>query len=422
MSRIVTERWAGFAGAVLFVSSVGIVLREPALLVAGAVGVGYLAVARTGSAPTPQLTVERIVDADDPEPGDDVVVTINVENEANALLDLRLVDDVPDGLEVIDSSPRCATVLSPGGSVRYSYTVSATRGRHEWSVIDAITRDRAGIEELTTSVNVDSELVCVPPLGRTADLPLRGLTTRYTGHVSTDVGGSGVEFYSLREYRHGDPLRRVDWKRTARTGDLTTLQLREERAATVVIVVDSRQRSYLASEPTAENAVERSVDAAGRTVAVLLDSGDRVGLAGLCANGRWLPPGSGSDHRARVRQLLATDPAYAPTPSADAESTYVSGWVRRTRRRLPPDAQLIFFSPLCDDAVARAIRRLDAAGHLVTVISPDPTVRDTSGRGLVWIERRLRLSDLRTAGIRVVEWGDESLGVAVARAEGRWSR
>ena len=43
MSRLETERWTGFAGAVLFVASVGIVLREPALLVAGAIGIGYLA-------------------------------------------------------------------------------------------------------------------------------------------------------------------------------------------------------------------------------------------------------------------------------------------------------------------------------------------------------------------------------------------
>lgn len=423
MNRIETERWTGFAGAVLFAAAVGIVLREPAIIVAGTVGVGYLAAARIGSAPTPDLAVERTVVADDPEPGDDAVVTIEVENETDAaLLDLRLVDGVPPGLEVVDGSPRCATALSSGGSVRYSYTVAATRGRHEWTKLDATTRDLSGTEELETNIDAESVLVCVPPLGRTADLPLRGLTTRYTGHVSTDIGGSGVEFYSLREYRHGDPLRRVDWKRTARTGELTTLQLREERAATVVLVVDSREAAYLAGEPNAENAVERSVDAAGRTFAALLDNGDRVGLAGLCADERWLRPGSGTAHRARARRLLATDPAFAPTPARAGGTTYVNGWVRQARSRLPPDAQIILFSPLCDDAVARAIRRLDADGHLVTVISPDPTARDTPGREFAWTERRLRLSNLRSAGIRVVEWSDEPLGVAVARAEGRWSR
>lgn len=423
MNRLETNRWGGFAGTVLFAAAVGIVLREPALIVGGAVGVGYLVAAGVGSAPTPRLAVERTVEAENPVPGHEIAVTVEVKNEGEtALLDLRLVDRVPPGLEVIDGSPRCATALSAGDSVRFSYSVAATRGRHEWTELEAVTRDLPGTEELEATAEADSVLSCVPPLGRTTDLPLRGLTTQYTGHVSTDVGGSGVEFYSLREYRHGDPLRRVDWNRTARTGELTTLQLREERAATVVLVVDSRERAYLAGDPNAENAVERSVEAAGRMFVVLLDSGDRVGLAALCAEDRWLRPGTGNDHRAKARRLLATDPAFAPTPSDANGSVYVNGWVQRARKRLPTDAQLILFSPLCDDAVARAARRFDAAGHLVTVVSPDPTVDDTPGRGLAWIERRLRISKLRTAGIRVLEWGEEPLGVAVAGAERRWSR
>jgi len=418
-----TNRWAGLVGAVLFVAGVGIVLRVPGLIVAGAVGVGYLAAARTGSAPTPDLDIKRTVGTDDPEAGDDVTVTVEVTNTGEAaLFDLRLVDGVPPGLEVVDGSPRCATALFAGDSVRYTYTVAATRGRHEWTNIEAVTRDLVGSEERAMSIEAESVLECVPPLGSTTDLPLRGLTTRYTGRVSTDIGGPGVEFYALREYRHGDPLRRVDWNRTARTGDLTTLQLREERAATVVLIVDSRKSAYLARDPDAENAVERSVDAAGRTFLALLDGGDRVGLAGLCPDDRWLPPGTGTEHRARARVLLATDSAFAPTPVRTDGTTYVNRWTRGAIERLSPDAQVILFSPLCDDAVARAARRFDAGGHPVTVVSPDPTARDTPGHGLAWIERRLRLSELRSAGIRVIEWDEEPLGVAVARAEGRWSR
>lgn len=419
MRRFETNRWAGLVGVVLLSAGIGVVLREPGLVVAATVGVGYLTAIAVGSAPIASLSIDRRIDADDPDPGDPVGVTVAVTNDGESTLyDLRLVDGVPPGLEVCDGSPRCGTALSPGDTVRFSYTVRAARGRHEWTDVDVVTRDPTGAEELERAVEVESTLRCVPPLGRTADLPLRGLTSRYTGRVPTDVGGAGAEFYALREYRHGDPLRRVDWNRTARTGELTTLQLREERAATVVLVVDSRESAYVAAEPDAENAVERSVDAAGRTFLALLENGDRVGLVGLCSDPRWLPPGAGADHRARARELLATDPAFAPTPIETAGRVYVNGWVRRARKRLPADAQLILFSPLCDDTIARAARRLDAHGHLVTVVSPDPTARDTPGREMAWIERRLRLGRLRSAGIRVVDWGDEPLAVAVSRGSG----
>lgn len=83
---------------------------------------------------------------------------------------------------------------------------------------------------------------------------------------------------------------------------------------------------------------------------------------------------------------------------------------------------MLFFTPLLDDSAASLARRIDAHGHLVTVLSPDVTAGDTPGTRLVAFERRERLRELRGAGIRTTEWGDRSFPVAVARATGRWSR
>jgi hypothetical protein len=58
----------------------------------------------------------------------------------------------------------------------------------------------------------------------------------------------------------------------------------------------------------------------------------------------------------------------------------------------------------------------------VTVVSPDPTRRDTVGRTLASVERSNRLSDLRASGLRVIDWADdESLYEALERARRRWS-
>jgi hypothetical protein len=64
---------------------------------------------------------------------------------------------------------------------------------------------------------------------------------------------------------------------------------------------------------------------------------------------------------------------------------------------------------------------LDAYGHLVTVVSPDPTTADTPGHRLARVQRRNRISRLRAAGLRVVDWGEESLAAEITRARGRWS-
>ncbi|MFC7231234.1 DUF58 domain-containing protein [Saliphagus sp. GCM10025308] len=73
----------------------------------------------------------------------------------------------------------------------------------------------------------------------------------------------------------------MDWNRHARSGELATLEFHEERAARVLVLIDARKASYLAHQPDAAHAIDRSVEAAGRIAASLLDTGDTVGLAAL---------------------------------------------------------------------------------------------------------------------------------------------
>ena len=418
--EVATDRWLGIAGAALSLVGLGVLVRQSSLVLAGAVGVGYAVYARAGEAPTATLAVTRSVSDAAPEPGDEVRVTVRAENVGErALPDLRLVDGVPPGLAVVDGPARVATALRPGTAVTFEYTVRGARGDHDWEPLTAITRDAAGARERVSDLDAPTAIACTPELSAGGDLPLRGLTTVHHGRVSTDVGGAGVEFHATREYRRGDPLKRVDWNRRARTGELSTVELREERSATVVLLVDARESAYVAADPDAETAVEASVAAAGQAFSALLDGGDRVGVAALSPLDCWLPPGSGTVHAARGRETLATDPALAPTPSD--ERFYRSLWLRRFRRRLPADAQVLFFTPLVDDTAAALARRIDAHGHLVTVLSPNPTATETAGRRLATFERRQRLRTLRSAGIRALEWRDDSFAVAVAAATRRWS-
>jgi uncharacterized repeat protein (TIGR01451 family) len=417
-----TGRWVGVAGLSFLTAGLGVATSTRPLLLAAVVGVVYLAYANVTPAPTPSLSAARRVSDPTPDPGDEVEVTVSVTNTGDSSLpDLRVVEQVPEALSVERGPARAATALRAGATMTFSYTVTARRGEFDFDGLTLVVRNASGSEEKEFDLSMGPTTVtCVPPVDATDAVPLHALTSHYTGRVATDTAGEGVEFASVREYQHGDPLSRIDWNRYASTGTLATMEFREERMATVVLLVDLRKGAYVQSGEGGRNAVERSVDATHRLFNSLLDTGDRVGIAALSKDDIWLSPGAGPTHQAEARHLLATHPALSPTPPD--ERVYVRPALRMLVGRLPDEAQVVFCTPMVDDAAAYVARRLHVRGHPVTVVSPDATRRDTVGRTMASIERSNRLSELRAAGIRVIDWADEeSLFEALEAARRRWS-
>lgn len=416
-----TGRW-WFAGlVVLLAAALGAVTARPLPLLVAVVGVTYATYARTFGAPTVDVALERSLSDPAPNPDDLVEVTVTVRNDGDALADVRLVDGVPTALEVAEGSPRHAAALRSGGETTFSYAVRARRGQHGFDPATVLARDPPGSVERETTADVETVLTCLPPL---SEVPLRSQTTQLAGRIATDSGGEGLQFHSTRRYRPGDDISRIDWNRRARTGELSTVEFREEKAAGVMVVVDARPAAYWAPAEGERTAVEHSVGAAGRVFSELLDGGDQVGIAALGPKTCWLGPGAGNEHEHRARTLLATHPALSAVPPGDGPPELAIdpdhepvdlGWLRA---RLDPDVQVILLSPVCDDGIAAAVRTLQATGNDVTVISPDVTSRDSPGRRVAALQRANRLHRIREAGVRVVEWDvAEPFANALARAE-----
>lgn len=418
-----TGHWRGVSVVALVGIGVGILVEQPAVLLAGVVGIGFAAYARSSALPPGSVSIERTLSADQPEPGDDVEVTVTVTNESDRFLpDLRLIDGVPEALAVTNGSPRFGTALRSGESATFTYTITARRGAHTFGPTALVARDLTTAIEQERFLPAETTLICIPPLRTLAEpVPLREQATQYVGRVETPIGGDGIEFYATREYRPGDTMSRIDWNRRARTGELTTVEFREERAATVVIVIDARETAYVSPEPHIPHAVDRSVDAARQLFTTLSDSGDQVGITALSSEPCWLAPDSGVDHRLEARELLATHPALTPVPT-ESRSAMVR-WRKQLRKRLSPGTQVIFLTPLCDEYSGRFARRLDEYGYPVTVISPDPTADRTTSHRLSRVARTLQISALRSRDLPVIDWpGDETVDVALARYNERWSQ
>lgn len=425
-SRLRTHHWSGISAFAFLAVAAGLLASRPALLLAGAVGIGTAGYAHLLSPPPlSDLAVTRRVDEAAPEPGDEIEVTVTVENTGSTLLpDLRLVERVPPAMEVVDGSARLGTALRPGGSTTFGYTVVAERGEHTWP-LQVLGRDASGAVEREAVIEPDTTVNCVPRLTTVADMPVRMQTSVYAGEVATNVGGEGLEFHSVRDYQPGDPKRRIDWKTYARTGEFSTIDFREEHAARVVLMFDGRESSYVSTSPGRKHALDRSVDVAFDVYASLHDQGHLIGIAAFNGIPCWLGPGTGTLHLQRVRQLFTEHPAISPLPPDagvdTAEGRYIDP-MTHVRRQLPENTQIFLFSPLTDEYTYEVARQLDGAGHLVTVVSPDPTAGRTVGQRIARLERAVLIKQLRDHRIRVVDLAEDGdMNVELEHAKQRWT-
>nr|WP_272904745.1 DUF58 domain-containing protein [Halobacterium sp. TGN-42-S1] len=406
------------------------------------------------------VRVERALSDASPLPGDRVTVTVTVENTGDAALtDLRVADGVPDGLRVVEGTTATGLALPAGETATFEYAVVADRGQFPFDDPTARLRGAGSSTARTETVSADgaASLDCRVTV---ADIPLRRQTTQHTGSLPTDTGGPGIEFHSTRDYQHGDPVSRIDWRQYAKTGDLTTVNYRERRAAAVVLAVDARSESDVTARDGAPSGAALSAYAAAQAVEPLETAGHQVGVAvfdldhsAAAASGpAWVPPGTGDDHHARLAAVLreaidgrdADDPGEPerdeapidepseertaqPAAAADGGSggtTWLDGerdgdddLVRQFAGRVDAGTQVVVCSPALDDFPASLARRLAADDHEVTAVSPDVTATDTPGRTLAAADRALALDRLRSTGATVVDWSpDESLASAVSRA------
>jgi len=447
------QRWSGGLAAALFLVSVSLLTAEPLLLAATAIPLGYVAYGALSRVPAgTDLQAARSVSDAQPTPGEPVEVELTLTNTgSSSLTDVRVIDGVPDELAVVDGSPRLCTSLRPNESATLSYAVMAKRGSYTFDAAAVRVRTLSASDAVTVDLPVagDGTLTCSNTV---SEVPMADATLPRAGTLPTDTGGSGLEFHSTRSYQPGDPVNRIDWRRYAKTDELTTIDYREEQAVRTVLVVDARPPTRVTPEPgfptgaeLSAYAAERLFDALSRTSVVA--SVCAVGLApedvpgGLGPDGLAWVDASGGHAAAHARQVFdsvgraaarqsETDAAGDATVSGDEPpgqpqvdnervTTADGGTVEdpallTVLARLPPTAQVVVFSPAADDWPVSLVSSLAVRDYPTTLVSPSLARGDSLGAAVAGVERTARLQRAELSGATVIDWDlDSPIDVAL---------
>ena len=188
-------------------------------------------------------------------------------------LDLRLVS--PRGTRgparmngrVGEMELSAAAGLIPPGGASHLETVGPLRrgavGATGW-VLE--TSDLIGLFAQRSRAG-DSEVALVLP--RFAALSDRPQARELEASVAAPRSGSGNELFGVREYRPGDPLRRIHWRSSARHGELIVREYEPPGVQTVGILCDPDPPSAEAADQIARLAASEAWDcirAGGRAV------------------------------------------------------------------------------------------------------------------------------------------------------------
>ncbi len=201
---------------------------------------------------------------------------------------LRLVDAVPDAAGPQAAAPPGFTVhrLSRRGGARLTYPLRPLlRGVHDVGPLTAGATDPLGLAEFERTVACPDRLVVLPRVFALHGLPAALGTGEGTSGAALAHQGQGSSDVLVRPYRHGDELRRVHWRSTARHDELMVrLEERPWRAGTTVLL-DRRDAAHRGRG--ADSSLEFAVSMAASVCAHLLQRGEPVTL--LTEDGATLP-------------------------------------------------------------------------------------------------------------------------------------
>jgi uncharacterized protein (DUF58 family) len=185
--------------------------------------------------------------------------------------------------------------------------------------------------------------------------------------------GAGSELHQLRDYVHGDPVARIDWKATARTRNLVSREFSEDQHLDVLVMLDAGRFTRVRAGRLDRFGLYANI--AARLAEVVTPNDDRIGLLvfadrplAVCMPDRGLP--------AVVRVRRALENAALSASESDVTAAAV-----RARRMLKHRGLIVLLTGFDDPTVAehltRAVRLLSPP-HVVVVAG----VQNTEVRAL----------------------------------------
>lgn len=205
-------------------------------LISALLGVGlglYIVQARKGF--SVNVKVERIVE-DRAEEGKKVRVTLKLKNLGNKVK-VRIIEELPKNIKA--KLPDTIVLDQNEEKIVEYYLIPEKKGSYELSAKLIITDEKElYYEEIVLG---KSKLDVYPSVDSIKEAARQDYNIKLREAYRKDIffGMESIELHTLREYLPGDDLKKIDWKATARLGELIVREFLREKESDIYIVLDS---------------------------------------------------------------------------------------------------------------------------------------------------------------------------------------
>ena len=279
-SLFLTHRFFAVAGGLVFVHLVAFFLPDLRIAATGllvtAIAVWSVDLILLGAG---EISGKRKM-ADRLSNGDQNAIRAHLASTYAFLARVTVMDELPVQLQERDMA---VTVRIPPGEERtVRYTVRPTeRGEYQFGVINALARTPIGLMERRFSCGEEMTVPVYPSYVQMRAYSLLAATDRLdeVGVKKVRQLGHTMEFDHIREYVRGDDYRTINWKASARRGDLMVNQYREEQSQPVYSLINAGRVMRMPFEGM--TLLDHSINAALVLSNIAIMKHDRAGIIGF---------------------------------------------------------------------------------------------------------------------------------------------
>jgi len=400
MTRLASPRLTGYAALAALALVAGLAAGRVEL-VALATPFALAAVLGAAAGREPELSATLAVDQERALEDETVGLTLELSSPTGAAR-VDVLALLPDELTPARPNP-LALRLAAGETRTLELPLRCDRwGAFSLGPVLVRARDALGCHAWETRLAGSVPLRVYPSVETLHALLPPFETQVYVGNQVSRARGEGIEFADVRPWTPGDRIRRINWRATARRGELWVNDQHPERNTDIVLFLDTFAEVQRDGRSTLDMAVRAATSLAHR----YLSRKDRVGVVSFGGFLSWLLPASGTRQLYKIVDSLI---------QMDVVLSFAAKGVDfLPPRSLPPKALVIALTPLLDARSASAILDLRARGFDLVVVEVSPVPFVDPGKGeladLSYRLWRLSRESLRAryerAGVPVVEWVD----------------